>query len=164
MLKSGKLLYFASYLHLSRGPHTTVSTTSLALPTEQTLRISHLTERTKEFMGKSKMADRTDEDEVKGQFLFCSVCRLNHDKGRKHIYSKKHKALLSKLLTKFGKKVRVSWKRDTVCHVSRLLGVMIIDEKPSLWMFFPLDRDKLVKINDCFMCVFFVRLMRQGSF
>lgn len=82
------------------------------------------------------MANRTGEDEVKGQFLFCSVCRLNHDKGRKHIYSKKHKALLSKLLTKFGKKVRVSWKRDTVCHVCRLLGVMIIDEKPSLWMFF----------------------------
>ncbi|KAK2566605.1 TITAN-like protein [Acropora cervicornis] len=56
-------------------------------------------------MGKSKMANRTDEDEGKGQFLFCSVCRLNHDKGRKHIYSKKHKALLSKLLTRFGKKV-----------------------------------------------------------
>lgn len=110
------------------------------------------------------MADRTDEDEVKGQFLFCSVCRLNHDKGRKHIYSKKHKALLSKLLTKFGKKVRVSWRRDTVCHVCRVVGVMIIDEKPSLWMFFPLDRGKLVKINDCCMCVFFVRLMRQGSF
>ena len=53
------------------------------------------------------MADETDEFEVKGQFLFCCLCRLNHDKGRKHIYSRKHKALLSKLLTKFGKKVTV---------------------------------------------------------
>lgn len=134
------------YLH-ARGPkgaqsahkRPTVSTPSLAFPTEQSL-------RTNEFMGKSKMANRTGEDEVKGQFLFCSVCRLNHDKGRKHIYSKKHKALLSKLLTKFGKKVRVSWKRDTVCHVCRLLGVMIIDEKPSLWMFFHWIERNLTKL------------------
>lgn len=84
----------------------------MALPTEQTLRTSHQTEGSKEFMGNSKMAEQVNEGEVKGQFLFCSLCRLNHDKGRKHIYSKKHKALLSKLLTKFGKKVRVSWKRD----------------------------------------------------
>lgn len=63
------------------------------------------------------MADETDEFEVKGQFLFCCLCRLNHDKGRKHIYSRKHKALLSKLLTKFGKKVdeaRKFLKRPTV--------------------------------------------------
>ncbi|XP_068731972.1 centrosomal AT-AC splicing factor-like [Montipora capricornis] len=64
-----------------------------------------------------KMADDTDEFEVKGQFLFCRLCRLNHDKGRKHIYSRKHKELLSKLLTKFGRKVdeaRKFLKRPTV--------------------------------------------------
>jgi len=51
----------------------------------------------------SKMAESTDE--VKGQFLFCSLCRLNHDQGRKHIYTRKHKTLLGKILMKFGKKV-----------------------------------------------------------
>lgn len=50
-----------------------------------------------------KMAESTDE--VKGQFLFCPVCRLNHDQGRKHIYTRKHKTLLGKILLKFGKKV-----------------------------------------------------------
>ena len=79
------------------------------------------------------MADRTDEDEVKGQFLFCSVCRLNHDKGRKHIYSKKHKALLSKLLTKFGKKVRVSWKMDIILYV------MFVESGASLIKTFLMD-------------------------
>ncbi|CAH3164253.1 unnamed protein product [Porites evermanni] len=49
------------------------------------------------------MAESTDE--VKGQFLFCPVCRLNHDQGRKHIYTRKHKTLLGKILLKFGKKV-----------------------------------------------------------
>ena len=93
------------------------------------------------------MADCADEDEVKGQFLFCSVCRLNHDKGRKHIYSKKHKALLSKLLTKFGKKVRVSWKRDTVCHVCRVLGVMIIDENLPYGCFFHWIERNLSKLR-----------------
>ena len=73
------------------------------------------------------MADRTNEDEVKGQFLFCTVCRLNHDKGRKHIYSKKHKALLSNLLTKFGKKVRVSWKMDIILYV------MFVESWPRLF-------------------------------
>lgn len=50
-----------------------------------------------------KMAESTDE--VKGQFLFCPVCRLNHDQGRKHIYTRKHKTSLGKILLKFGKKV-----------------------------------------------------------
>ena len=79
------------------------------------------------------MADRTNEDEVKGQFLFCTVCRLNHDKGRKHIYSKKHKALLSKLLTKFGKKVRVSWKMDIILYV------MFVESGASLIKTFLMD-------------------------
>ena len=52
----------------------------------------------------SKMADG-NTDEVKGQFMFCTLCRFNHDQGRKHIYSRKHKALLEKTLLKFGKKV-----------------------------------------------------------
>lgn len=51
----------------------------------------------------SKMAAETNEG--KGQFLFCSLCRLNHDQGRKHAYSRKHKTLLGKILVKFGKKV-----------------------------------------------------------
>lgn len=51
------------------------------------------------------MADGNAEDGAKGQFLFCIICRINHDQGRKHIYSRKHRTLLSQVLIKFGKKV-----------------------------------------------------------
>ena len=50
-----------------------------------------------------KMAEEIDE--VRGQFTFCSLCRINHDLGRKHIYSRKHKSVLGKIMTKFGRKV-----------------------------------------------------------
>ncbi|KAL9965580.1 hypothetical protein ACROYT_G029401 [Oculina patagonica] len=56
------------------------------------------------------MADGSAVDEVKGQFVFCTLCRLNHDQGRKHIFSRKHKALLGKTLMKFGKKVNEARK------------------------------------------------------
>lgn len=62
----------------------------------------------------SKMAESTVE---KGQFLFCSLCRLNHDRGRKHIYSRKHKTLLGKILMKFGKKVWELESTDAKCHI-----------------------------------------------
>ena len=60
------------------------------------------------------MAESTDE--VKGQFLFCPVCRLNHDQGRKHIYTRKHKTLLGKILLKFGKKVSSLQRKDVCIH------------------------------------------------
>lgn len=63
-----------------------------------------------------KMAESTDE--VKGQFLFCPVCRLNHDQGRKHIYTRKHKTLLGKILLKFGKKVSSLQRKDICIHIS----------------------------------------------
>ena len=63
-----------------------------------------------------KMAESTDE--VKGQFLFCPVCRLNHDQGRKHIYTRKHKTLLGKILLKFGKKVSSLGRKDVCIHNS----------------------------------------------
>ena len=61
-----------------------------------------------------KMAESTDE--VKGQFLFCPVCRLNHDQGRNHIYTRKHKTLLGKILLKFGKKVSSLQRKDVCIH------------------------------------------------
>lgn len=64
-----------------------------------------------------KMAE---SDEVKGQFLFCPVCRLNHDQGRKHIYTRKHKTLLGKILLKFGKKVSSLEIKDVCIHNSYL--------------------------------------------
>ncbi|XP_031558968.1 coiled-coil domain-containing protein 84-like [Actinia tenebrosa] len=45
-----------------------------------------------------------DEQSSK-DFAFCVLCRKNHDQGRKHIYSKKHKKALENVLLKFGKKV-----------------------------------------------------------
>lgn len=66
-----------------------------------------------------KMAESAEStDEVKGQFLFCPVCRLNHDQGRKHIYTRKHKTLLGKILLKFGKKVSSLERKDVCIHNS----------------------------------------------
>ena len=39
------------------------------------------------------------------EYLFCSLCRQNHDQGRKHIYTRKHKNNLDNILKKFLKKV-----------------------------------------------------------
>ena len=60
-----------------------------------------------------------ETNEVKGQFLFCSLCRLNHDQGRKHTYSRKHKTLLGKILMKFGKKV---WEVGIADKISCSVG------------------------------------------
>ena len=39
------------------------------------------------------------------KWKFCSVCRRNHDGGRKHIFTAGHKGKLSTLMVKFSKKV-----------------------------------------------------------
>ena len=39
------------------------------------------------------------------KWRYCSVCRRNHDEGRKHIFTKQHKSRLSVILGKFTKKV-----------------------------------------------------------
>lgn len=44
-------------------------------------------------------------ESVKVKWRFCSICRRNHDEGRKHIFTAGHKAKLSTLMTKFIKKV-----------------------------------------------------------
>ena len=42
---------------------------------------------------------------VDEKWRYCSVCRRNHDEGRKHIFTKQHKNRLSVILSKFTKKV-----------------------------------------------------------
>ncbi|KAL5020278.1 hypothetical protein ScPMuIL_003170 [Solemya velum] len=39
------------------------------------------------------------------QFEFCNLCKFNHRKRKKHIYSKRHQEILSKILEKFSKKI-----------------------------------------------------------
>ena len=46
------------------------------------------------------MADTTNL-----KWRFCSVCRRNHEEGRKHIFTAGHKTKLSTLMAKFVKKV-----------------------------------------------------------
>ncbi|XP_065843962.1 centrosomal AT-AC splicing factor-like [Oscarella lobularis] len=40
------------------------------------------------------------------EYTFCSVCRLNHNAGRKHIYSKTHTSKLGSLITRFTSKLK----------------------------------------------------------
>ena len=38
--------------------------------------------------------------------LFCQICRRNHDQGRKHVFSKKHKKILITILKKYGTRIK----------------------------------------------------------
>ena len=44
-------------------------------------------------------------------YAYCTVCRRNHDEGRKHIFVKQHKKRLAEILEKFAKKV------DNLCSL-----------------------------------------------
>jgi hypothetical protein len=46
------------------------------------------------------------DEECSKDYVFCALCRKNHDQGRKHVYSKKHSKVLESVLSKFGRKVR----------------------------------------------------------
>ncbi|EDO39365.1 predicted protein [Nematostella vectensis] len=46
-----------------------------------------------------------DEEESLRDFAFCILCRKNHNQGRKHVYSRKHKTNLDRILNKFAKKI-----------------------------------------------------------
>lgn len=39
------------------------------------------------------------------QFQFCQLCRINHKKKRKHIYSIRHQNVVNNLLEKYLRKV-----------------------------------------------------------
>lgn len=45
-------------------------------------------------------------ENVEDVWRYCSVCRRNHDEGRKHIFTKQHKNRLSVIMSKFTKKVQ----------------------------------------------------------
>lgn len=38
-------------------------------------------------------------------YLYCTVCRRNHNDGRKHIFTRQHKKRLVEIIDKFAKKV-----------------------------------------------------------
>jgi hypothetical protein len=40
------------------------------------------------------------------EYQYCTVCRRNHNDGRKHIFTQQHKAKLSEIIKKFSKKIR----------------------------------------------------------
>merc|ERR1711962_200366 len=39
-------------------------------------------------------------------YAYCEICRINHDRKRKHVYSKKHKEKVNTLLDKFAKRIK----------------------------------------------------------
>ena len=49
------------------------------------------------------------------KWRYCSVCRRNHDEGRKHIFTKQHKNRLSVILSKFTKKVDMAICTASTC-------------------------------------------------
>ncbi|XP_064470566.1 centrosomal AT-AC splicing factor-like isoform X2 [Ornithodoros turicata] len=39
------------------------------------------------------------------QYVVCELCNINHNLGKKHVYSRKHQQIVSNVLTKFAKKI-----------------------------------------------------------
>lgn len=67
----------------------------------------------------------------KGQtWILCKICRRNHDQGRHHLYSTKHKTLLEQCLSKA--KARVAAFRDGV----KSKDLSKFHEKESFWCYF----------------------------
>ena len=56
---------------------------------------------------KHMAAEQRSRENVDDVWQYCSVCRRNHDEGRKHIFTKQHKNRLSVVLSKFTKKVNL---------------------------------------------------------
>ncbi|KAI8797908.1 coiled-coil domain-containing protein 84 [Biomphalaria glabrata] len=42
------------------------------------------------------------------QFRYCPLCRLNHKKGTKHVYAKRHQEIVTNILAKFLKKIVIA--------------------------------------------------------
>ncbi|XP_011626937.1 TITAN-like protein isoform X1 [Amborella trichopoda] len=52
------------------------------------------------------MKEKEGKESSTQRFEFCSVCRLNHDQGRRHNYFPSHKSSFSLLLSKFKSKIQ----------------------------------------------------------
>ena len=64
-------------------------------------------------------AGKAKSTSVEEKWRYCSVCRRNHDEGRKHIFTKQHKNRLSVILSKFTKKVACSAVLDVLHRSAR---------------------------------------------
>lgn len=60
------------------------------------------------------------------QFQFCQLCRINHKKKRKHIYSIRHQNVVNNILEKYLRKVS---------YTDWLLGHVGFDQL-DIWLFF----------------------------
>ncbi|GKV05483.1 hypothetical protein SLEP1_g17488 [Rubroshorea leprosula] len=52
-----------------------------------------------------KQGNNRGSEKKKSEFVFCKVCRLNHDQGLRHKYFPKHKSSLSAFLSRFKTKI-----------------------------------------------------------
>ncbi|GAB1610092.1 coiled-coil domain-containing protein 84-like [Argonauta hians] len=71
---------------------------------------------------------------LKNQFQYCSLCRLSHTGGKRHVYSKKHKQLLDKALKRFDEKISLCKKA-----VEEPCVINLRDEKregQKVWCYF----------------------------
>lgn len=60
------------------------------------------------------------------QFQFCQLCRINHKKKRKHIYSIRHQNVVNNILEKYLRKVSYrDWILGNVCFYQL-----------DIWLFF----------------------------
>ncbi|XP_060083534.1 uncharacterized protein LOC132562782 [Ylistrum balloti] len=79
-----------------------------------------------------------DGNQVRGktsyrQFEYCSFCRTNHKKGKKHLYSTKHRTIIQNILDKTRKKIIAATDTLTAPEVEPLGRS---DMKQNFWCYF----------------------------
>lgn len=70
------------------------------------------------------------------QLQFCSMCRQSHDQGKRHVYSKRHRTTVQKILDKFGKKVEECLKSLTEPRVASVTAVNKNELLNQFWCHF----------------------------
>ncbi|XP_059149967.1 centrosomal AT-AC splicing factor-like [Physella acuta] len=88
------------------------------------------------------------------QFRYCSLCRLNHKKGKSHVYSKRHQDLVSNVLKKFLKKIN---EARTSLQNPKVHDTTWPERDKNFWCYFcQLDVGKhkhhFTAMGECFIC------------
>ncbi|CAL1540732.1 unnamed protein product [Lymnaea stagnalis] len=67
------------------------------------------------------------------QFRYCPLCRLNHKKSKKHIFSKRHQEIVANVLKKLSKKIteaKLKMKPPLVCEITW------VESDQTVWCYF----------------------------
>ncbi|GFS16288.1 coiled-coil domain-containing protein 84-like [Elysia marginata] len=78
------------------------------------------------------------------QFRYCSLCRSNHKKGKKHVLTERHQQIVTNVLKKFSKKIAEAKKS---LEEPTVKDVLWPDVNHKFWCYFCLSDFECHKVN-----------------